>query len=174
MLPFLFPYSFPNHRLVCHVIDLPFIPLTPVPYTLFIPILYCQKQSHQSPYTLSFEYSIPLTLTPHSISSLRFNSLAIHIDFSSTPSPTTYPFNTVHTPILSQPPAIRIPNPLSNNREQHKSKSSPDFSPPLSFSIISPIMKSFLGFILGIALICGSAAAKSGSEVFCSFLLLLL
>ena len=35
-------------------------------------------------------------------------------------------------------------------------------------------MKSFLGFILGIALICGSAAAKSGSEVFCSFLFLLL
>ena len=50
----------------------------------------------------------------------------------------------------------------------------PRFQPLLSFFIISPIMKSFLGFILGITLVCGSAAAKSGSEVLCSFLFLLL
>ena len=100
----------PSFSMPCH--GSPLVPFESVPYTLFMTILHSQKQSHQSPSTLSFEYSIPLALTPHSISSLRFNSLAIHIDFSPIPSPTTYPFNTIHTPILSQPPAIRIPNPL--------------------------------------------------------------
>ena len=64
-------------------------------------------------------------------------------------------------------------SPLKQQRTTQIQKQSRFQSPP-SFFIISPIMKSFLGFILGIALICGSAAAKSGSEVFCSFLLLLL
>lgn len=77
----------PSFSVPCH--ESPFIPFQRVPYTLFMPIFHYQKQSHESPSTLSFEYSIPLTLTPHSISSLQFNSLAIHIDFSPTPSPTT-------------------------------------------------------------------------------------
>ena len=64
-------------------------------------------------------------------------------------------------------------SPLKQQRTTQIQKQS-RFQSPLSFFIISPIMKSFLGFILGIALICGSAAAKSGSEVFCSFLFLLL
>ena len=58
----------PSFSVPCH--GSPFIPFHRVPYTSFMPMPCYQKQSHESPYTLSFEYSIPLTLTPHSISSL--------------------------------------------------------------------------------------------------------
>ena len=174
MLPLLFSYSFPNCNEVSHVMGLPFIPLTPGPL-----------------------YSLhPNTILPETITSITLHTL-LWIFHPTHPNPT---FNLLHSIQLLSYSYRFLPNTFSYNLAlQHNSYShpisttcnpntesplkqqrttqiqkQPRFQPPLSFSIISPIMKSFLGFILGIALICGSAAAKSGSEVFCSFLFLLL
>ena len=81
--------------------------------------------------------------------------------------------------ILIIPQPLSIPNPNDFHISKEKTHQTHliqiqkyyQFPTTLSSDIISPTMKSFLGFILGIALICEAAAAKNGNEVF--YLLLL-
>ena len=115
--------------------------------------------THPNP-TFNLLHSIQLLSYAHQFlpNSFSYNLTLQHISYP-------HPISTTCNP--------NTESPLKQQRTAQIQKQ-PRFQPPLSFSIISPIMKSFLGFILGIALICGSAAAKSGSEVFCSFLFLLL
>ena len=173
---------------------------TPSSLSIFIPKPSFSVPSHGSPlHSLSLSSlsscnnNIPL---PETITRITLNTI-LSVFHPTHPNPTFHFLSSIQLPnytlrLLLNPFSYNLslqhnsyPHPISTicnpntesplkQQRTTQIQKQPRFQPPISFFIISPIMKSFLGFILGIALICGSAAAKSGSEVFCSFLFLLL